>query len=56
MVNGVISVPIMVVLMLIGTSKKLMGNHTISARHRWLGWAATAVMAAAVAFMLITRA
>jgi NRAMP (natural resistance-associated macrophage protein)-like metal ion transporter len=56
MVNGVISVPIMVVLMLIGTSKKLMGKHTISARHRWLGWGATGVMAAAVAFMLVTRA
>ena len=55
-VNGVISVPIMVVLMLIGTSKKLMGKNTISARHRWLGWGATGVMAAAVAFMLVTRA
>ena len=55
-VNGVISVPIMVVLMLIGTSKKLMGKHTISARHRWLGWGATGVMATAVAFMLVTRA
>jgi NRAMP (natural resistance-associated macrophage protein)-like metal ion transporter len=56
MANGVISVPIMVVLMLIGTSKKLMGKNTISARHRWLGWGATGVMAAAVAFMLVTRA
>jgi len=56
MVNGVISVPIMVVLMLIGQSRKLMGRHTISPRHRWLGWAATGVMAAAVAFMAVTRA
>jgi hypothetical protein len=31
-----------------------MGPHTISARLRWLGWAATGVMAAAVAFMLAT--
>jgi Mn2+/Fe2+ NRAMP family transporter len=54
-VNGVISVPIMFVMMLIGTSTKLMGNNTISARHRWLGWGATGVMAAAVAFMLVTR-
>jgi NRAMP (natural resistance-associated macrophage protein)-like metal ion transporter len=54
-VNGVISVPIMVVMMLIGTSTKLMGRNTISARHRWLGWGATGVMAAAVAFMLVTR-
>ena len=57
MVNGVISVPIMVVLlMLIGQSRKLMGRDTISARHRWLGWAATGVMAAAVTFMGVTRA
>jgi Mn2+/Fe2+ NRAMP family transporter len=55
MINGVISVPIMVVLMLIGQSEKLMGRHTISARHRRLGWAATGVMAV-VAFMLVTRA
>ncbi|MEO8924404.1 MAG: divalent metal cation transporter, partial [Caldimonas sp.] len=33
-VNGVISVPIMVVLMLIGQSSKLMGKYTISLRHR----------------------
>jgi NRAMP (natural resistance-associated macrophage protein)-like metal ion transporter len=53
-VNGVISVPIMVVLMLIGQSKRLMGAHTNSLRHRLFGWAATGVMAAAVAFMLAT--
>jgi len=53
-VNGVISVPIMVVLMLIGQSKKIMGRFTISRRHRWFGWAATGVMAAAVAVMFAT--
>ena len=53
-VNGVISVPIMAVLMLIGQSKTLMGSHTISLRHRGFGWAATGVMAIAVAFMLAT--
>ena len=53
-VNGVISVPIMVVLMMIGQSKKLMGGFTISPRHRAFGWAATAVMAAAVAVMFAT--
>ena len=53
-VNGVISVPIMVVMMGIGQSKALMGALTISARHRFFGWAATGVMAMAVAFMLVT--
>ena len=53
-VNGVISVPIMVVLMLIGQSQRLMGAYTITARHRFFGWAATGVMAAAVAVMFAT--
>ncbi|MEY2892639.1 MAG: hypothetical protein RJA98_2547 [Pseudomonadota bacterium] len=53
-VNGVISVPIMVVMMWIGQSTALMGALTISPRHRFFGWAATAVMALAVLFMLGT--
>jgi NRAMP (natural resistance-associated macrophage protein)-like metal ion transporter len=53
-VNGVISVPIMVVMMWIGQSKALMGALTISRRHRFFGWAATGVMGLAVAFMLWT--
>jgi NRAMP (natural resistance-associated macrophage protein)-like metal ion transporter len=53
-VNGVISVPIMVVMMWIGQSPRIMGALTISRRHRVLGWAATALMAAAVAVMAVT--
>lgn len=53
-VNGVISVPIMAVMMWIGQSRQLMGELTISARHRFLGWAATAVMAVAVVVMVAT--
>ena len=53
-VNGVISVPIMAALIWIGQSKRLMGHHTITRRHRYFGWAATAVMAIAVVFMLVT--
>jgi NRAMP (natural resistance-associated macrophage protein)-like metal ion transporter len=55
-VNGVISVPIMVVMMWIGQSRRLMGEFTISLRHRLLGWAATAVMAAAVVVMVVNLA
>jgi len=51
-VNGVISVPIMVVMMWIGQSPRIMGRLTISLRHRIFGWAATGVMGLAVAFML----
>ena len=53
-VNGVISVPIMAVLMWIGQSQRLMGEYTITRRHRIFGWAATGVMAVAVLVMLAT--
>jgi NRAMP (natural resistance-associated macrophage protein)-like metal ion transporter len=53
-VNGVISVPIMAALMWIGQSRRLMGDYTISRRHRFFGWSATAVMGIAVMFMLAT--
>jgi NRAMP (natural resistance-associated macrophage protein)-like metal ion transporter len=53
-VNGVISVPIMAVLMWIGQSQRLMGDHTITPRHRFFGWAATGLMAVAVVVMLAT--
>ncbi|WP_156902277.1 hypothetical protein [Azohydromonas australica] len=36
-VNGVISVPIMVVMMWIGQSPRLMGELTMTVRHRLLG-------------------
>lgn len=52
-VNGVISVPIMVVMMWIGQSTRLMGRFTITGRHRMLGWVATGVMAVAVAVMMV---
>jgi NRAMP (natural resistance-associated macrophage protein)-like metal ion transporter len=55
-VNGVISVPIMVVMMWIGQSRRIMGALTMSLRHRFFGWAATAVMAAAVLFMVVAAA
>jgi Mn2+/Fe2+ NRAMP family transporter len=53
-INGVISVPIMAVMMRIGQSERLMGKLTITPRHRLLGWIATGVMALAVVFMLAT--
>jgi Mn2+/Fe2+ NRAMP family transporter len=53
-INGVISVPIMVVMMWIGQSKRVMGDPTISSRHRMFGWAATALMPVAVSVMFAT--
>lgn len=50
-VNGVIAVPIMAVMMWLGTRRELLGAYTLTRRHRVLGWFATAVMGAAVIAM-----
>ena len=52
-VNGVISAPIMAVMMLMSANPKVMGEFVIGARLKVLGWLATAVMAVAVGFMLL---
>jgi NRAMP (natural resistance-associated macrophage protein)-like metal ion transporter len=50
-INGVISVPIMVVMMLMASRSDIMGGFVISTRLRLLGWGGTIVMAIAVAAM-----
>ena len=52
--NGVISVPIMVVMMLLAARQDIMGGHVIGRRLRWLGWLATLAMGGTVATMLVT--
>ena len=47
-INGVIAVPIMALMMLLASSRRIMGDFTLPLWHRVLGWVATAVMAAAV--------
>ncbi|MGB8326442.1 MAG: divalent metal cation transporter [Steroidobacteraceae bacterium] len=51
-VNGVVAVPIMVVMMRLGSNPAILGEHTLSRRHRWFGWIATLVMLAAVLAMI----
>jgi len=53
-VNGVIAVPIMVVMMLLAAKPEVMGAFSVSKRLSVLGWFATAVMAAAVIAMFAT--
>ena len=53
-INGVIAVPIMVVMMLLASRAGTMGAHVIGPRLRWLGWIATIVMAAMVVAMFAT--
>jgi NRAMP (natural resistance-associated macrophage protein)-like metal ion transporter len=50
-VNGVISVPIMAVMMLLAANPAVMGPFVVSRRLKILGWLAVGVMAAAVAAM-----
>ena len=51
--NGVIVVPIMVAMMVMASRPKLMGDFTASRWQVVLGWAATAVMAAAAIAMFV---
>lgn len=53
-INGVISVPIMAVMMRLASHKQLMNGHTIGPRLRTLGWCATGVMALTVAALGIS--
>lgn len=53
-VNGVISVPIMAVMMLMAARADIMGRLVITKRLKWLGWICTGVMAAAVLAMFAT--
>ncbi|MBV6323151.1 NRAMP family divalent metal transporter [Duganella violaceipulchra] len=53
-INGVISVPIMVVMMLMAGRAVIMGRFVIGRRLRILGWGATAAMALAVLAMFWT--
>jgi NRAMP (natural resistance-associated macrophage protein)-like metal ion transporter len=52
--NGVVSVPIMVMMMLVGSSRRVMKRFVIPRGLRVVGWIATAIMAAATVAMLAT--
>ena len=53
-INGVVAVPLMVVMMIMTTQPKVMGDFTLSRPLQAMGWLSTAVMAAAVAIMFAT--
>jgi NRAMP (natural resistance-associated macrophage protein)-like metal ion transporter len=55
-VNGVVAAPVMALIMLMATRKRIMGRFVISRPLQILGWTATAVMAAASAAMLLAAA
>ncbi len=51
-INGMVSVPIMVVMMRMASRRDVMGRFVVRRRLKWMGWAATVAMAGAVALML----
>jgi NRAMP (natural resistance-associated macrophage protein)-like metal ion transporter len=53
-INGVISVPVLIVMMLLAGNPSVMGKFVSSPRLKFVGWLATAVMAAAVCAMFAT--
>ena len=55
-INGVIAVPLMVVIMLVATRKSIMGAFTATPVQRVVGWAAVAIMAAAAGVMFAQMA
>ena len=54
LINGVISVPIMAVMLLLACEPDIMGEFTLSRRHRIIGWMGVAMMLAAVVAMFVT--
>ena len=54
MLNGIVAVPVMVMVMLMGSRADVMGRFRISMRLKLTGWLATIVMAAASAVFLCT--
>jgi NRAMP (natural resistance-associated macrophage protein)-like metal ion transporter len=52
--NGIVAVPVMATMMLMAARSDIMGRFAIAGVLKWLGWLATAVMAAAVVAMLAT--
>jgi Mn2+/Fe2+ NRAMP family transporter len=55
-INGVVAVPVMAAMMLVGSQRREMGRFVASPAQRVFGWAATAVMAVAVIAMFATAA
>jgi NRAMP (natural resistance-associated macrophage protein)-like metal ion transporter len=53
-INGVVAVPVMVLLMLMTANRSIMGDFTIGGWLRALGWLSTAAMAACVVGMVLT--
>ena len=54
MINGVVAVPVMAMMMLITSNRKIMGKFVLTGALKQIGWLATGVMALAALGMGIT--
>ena len=52
-INGLVAVPVMVVMMLMTAQQRVMGQFTVNGWLRWLGWAATCAMAVCALGMIV---
>jgi NRAMP (natural resistance-associated macrophage protein)-like metal ion transporter len=55
-INGIVAVPVMVVMMRLAARRDVMGKFAISRGLAWTGWASTCVMAVAVGALLVSLA
>lgn len=53
-INGVVAVPLMIVMMMMGSQSRVMGDFTMPLPLKLFGWLATATMAAAAVMMFVT--
>ena len=53
-VNGVLAPPLLVMVMLVGNNRRIMGEHTNGPWLNALGWSATAVMTLAALALIAT--
>jgi Mn2+/Fe2+ NRAMP family transporter len=53
-INGVVAGPVMIIVMLLASNARVMGDFTISCRLKVVGWAATAVMITAAIGLVAT--
>ena len=52
--NGVLAPPLIVLVVILTSSKKVMGDRVNPPLLKWLGWATAAIMAAAAVAMFVT--
>jgi len=53
-VNGIVAVPIMIMMMVMASNKKVMGQFTLKRYTKAIGWASTIIMLAAAIGLFIT--